>query len=34
MASRGTAETDKLKSNLEQQLERLITQLCDIEECK
>ncbi|XP_053207611.1 protein LZIC-like [Panonychus citri] len=32
--SRGAHETDKLKANLEEQLERLITQLSDLEECR
>ncbi|XP_015783465.1 protein LZIC [Tetranychus urticae] len=32
--SRGTQETDKLRANLEEQLERLITQLSDLEECR
>ncbi|XP_013384806.1 protein LZIC-like [Lingula anatina] len=34
MASRGKAETTKLKQNLEEQLDRLIQQLKDLEECK
>ncbi|XP_060593619.1 protein LZIC-like [Ruditapes philippinarum] len=34
MASRGRQETSKLKSNLEEQLERLMQQLTDLEELK
>ena len=34
MASRGAQETDKLKHNLEEQLDRLMQQLTDLEECK
>lgn len=34
MASRGRQETSKLKSNLEEQLERLMQQLTDVEELK
>ncbi|XP_065060911.1 protein LZIC-like [Rhopilema esculentum] len=34
MASRGKSETDKLKHNLEEQLDRLMAQLSDLEECK
>eukprot|EP00112_Aurelia_sp_Birch-Aquarium-sp1_P007881 Seg186.5 transcript_id=Seg186.5/GoldUCD/mRNA.D3Y31 product="Protein LZIC" protein_id=Seg186.5/GoldUCD/D3Y31 len=34
MASRGKSETDKLKHNLEEQLDRLVAQLSDLEECK
>ncbi|XP_059153204.1 protein LZIC-like [Physella acuta] len=34
MASRGTQETTKLKQNLEEQLDRLMQQLVDLEECK
>uniref|UniRef100_A0A8D0C3C5 Leucine zipper and CTNNBIP1 domain containing n=1 Tax=Salvator merianae TaxID=96440 RepID=A0A8D0C3C5_SALMN len=34
MASRGTTETSKLKQNLEEQLDRLVQQLQDLEECK
>ncbi|KAL7976206.1 hypothetical protein Chor_008303 [Crotalus horridus] len=33
MASRGTIETSKLKQNLEEQLDRLMQQLQDLEEC-
>lgn len=32
--SRGLSETNKLKSNLEEQLDRLMAQLADLEECK
>ncbi|CAH1773960.1 unnamed protein product [Owenia fusiformis] len=34
MASRGKSETEKLKQNLEEQLDRLMQQLTDLEECK
>jgi len=34
MSSRGSAETEKLKQNLNDQLERLVQQLQDLEECK
>ncbi|KAK3106584.1 hypothetical protein FSP39_023101 [Pinctada imbricata] len=34
MASRGAQETGKLKQNLEEQLDRLMQQLTDLEECK
>lgn len=34
MASRGRQETTKLKSNLEEQLDRLVQQLADLDECK
>lgn len=34
MASRGKSETDKLKQNLEEQLDRLVAQLSDLEEVK
>ncbi|XP_013778142.1 protein LZIC-like [Limulus polyphemus] len=34
MTSRGRSETDKLKHNLEEQLDRLMAQLADLEECK
>lgn len=34
MASRGQSETDKLKCNLLEQLDRLVQQLADLEECK
>ena len=34
MTSRGSAETEKLKQNLNDQLERLVQQLHDLEECK
>jgi len=34
MASRGQSETSKLKENLESQLDRLMAQLADLEECK
>ncbi|XP_051493595.1 protein LZIC isoform X2 [Apus apus] len=34
MASRGTSETSKLKQNLEEQLDRLMQQLQDLEECR
>lgn len=32
--SRGLSETNKLKNNLEEQLDRLMAQLADLEECK
>ncbi|KAL4645912.1 protein LZIC isoform X2 [Arapaima gigas] len=34
MASRGKSETSKLKQNLEEQLDRLMQQLQDLEECR
>eukprot|EP00051_Salpingoeca_urceolata_P009598 m.116344 g.116344 ORF g.116344 m.116344 type:complete len:190 (+) comp16376_c0_seq5:1334-1903(+) len=34
MASRGDTETDKLKQNLQEQLDRLMVQLQDLEECR
>ena len=34
MASRGSAENEKLKENLEAQLDRLVNQLSDLEEAK
>ncbi|XP_077312057.1 protein LZIC [Lithobates pipiens] len=34
MASRGTTETTKLRQNLEEQLDRLMQQLQDLEECR
>jgi hypothetical protein len=34
MASRGSKETDKLQKNLEDQLDRLMVQLKDLEELK
>lgn len=34
MAARGQAETSQLKANLESQLDRLVAQLSDLEECK
>lgn len=34
MASRGQTETSQLRSNLEDQLDRLVAQLGDLEECK
>lgn len=34
MASRGTTETQKLRQQLEEQLDRLVAQLADLEECK
>ncbi|XP_005404079.1 PREDICTED: protein LZIC isoform X1 [Chinchilla lanigera] len=34
MASRGKTETSKLKQNLEEQLDRLVQQLQDLEECR
>eukprot|EP00058_Branchiostoma_floridae_P005053 XP_002590541.1 hypothetical protein BRAFLDRAFT_86219 [Branchiostoma floridae] len=34
MASRGKSETEKLKQNLEEQLDRLVQQLQDLEECR
>lgn len=34
MTSRGQSETQKLKQNLEEQLDRLVAQLSDLEECK
>lgn len=34
MTSHGTAETQKLIENLESQLERLVSQLQDLEECR
>lgn len=34
MSSHGKAETDRLRKNLEEQLERLVQQLEDLEDCK
>ena len=34
MTSRGQSETQKLKQNLGEQLDRLVAQLADLEECK
>lgn len=34
MSSHGKAETERLKQNLEEQLDRLVQQLEDLEECK
>ena len=34
MASRGDKETNKLKQNLEEQLDRLVQQLKDLDELK
>lgn len=34
MSSRGLSETNKLKSNLEEQIDRLMGELADLEECK
>ncbi|KXJ22578.1 protein LZIC [Exaiptasia diaphana] len=34
MTSRGQSETHKLKQNLEEQLDRLVAQLSDLEECR
>ncbi|KAK3743419.1 hypothetical protein QZH41_011535 [Actinostola sp. cb2023] len=34
MTSRGRTETHKLKQNLEEQLDRLVAQLSDLEECR
>lgn len=34
MSSRGRTETEKLKQNLEDQLDRLVAQLADLEECR
>ena len=34
MTSRGSAETEQLKQNLNDQMERLVQQLQDLEECK
>ncbi|XP_070561681.1 protein LZIC-like [Ptychodera flava] len=34
MASRGRTETSKLRQNLEEQLDRLMAQLSDLEECR
>lgn len=34
MASRGQTETSQLRLNLEEQLDRLVAQLSDLEECK
>lgn len=34
MASRGRAETEQLKKRLEEQLDRLMAQLSDLEECR
>lgn len=33
MASRGKSETGKLKQNMEEQMDRLVQQLQDLEEC-
>ncbi|XP_071538373.1 protein LZIC-like [Panulirus ornatus] len=34
MASRGKSETQKLRQQMEDQLDRLVVQLADLEECK
>ena len=34
MASRGQVETEQLKKRLEEQLDRLVAQLSDLEECR
>lgn len=34
MASRGQSETSKLRERLEEQLDRLVAQLSDLEECR
>ena len=34
MASRGQQENTKLRHNLEEQLDRLVQQLADLEECR
>jgi hypothetical protein len=34
MTSHGKAETDRLRKNLEEQLDRLVQQLEDLEECR
>ena len=34
MASRGQSETSKLKQNMEEQLDRLMAQLADLEEAR
>lgn len=34
MASRGNLETGKLRQNMEEQLDRLMQQLQDLEECR
>lgn len=34
MTSRGLSETNKLKSNLEEQIDRLMGELADLEECR
>nr|CAD7255786.1 unnamed protein product [Timema shepardi]CAD7567400.1 unnamed protein product [Timema californicum] len=34
MTSRGQVETEKLRQNMESQLERLVQQLADLEECR
>lgn len=34
MASRGKSETGKLRQNMEEQLDRLMQQLADLEECR
>ncbi len=34
MSSRGQTENQKLRQNLEDQLDRLVAQLADLEECK
>ena len=33
-ASRGSSETSKLQHNVEEQLDRLMQQLADLEQCK
>jgi len=33
-ASRGASETSKLQHNVEEQLDRLMQQLADLEQCK
>lgn len=34
MSSHGKAETDRLRKNLEEQLDRLVQQLEDLEDCR
>lgn len=34
MSSRGQQETSKLRQNMEEQLDRLVQQLSDLDECK
>ena len=34
MTSRGNVETEALKKNVEEQLDRLMQQLADLEECR